>query len=108
VQNRQKILNGLGLALRAGKIVSGEDAVIKAMQTNQTKLIFLANDASDAIKDKLDKKAHFYNTKIINIFNAEELSKSIGKLHRKAIAICDEGFTNLILGYIERGDLHEG
>lgn len=108
MQNKQKVLNSLGLALKAGKLVSGEDAVIHAMQTNQTKLIFLASDASIQAKDKFEKKAFFYGVQIIELFNAEELSKSIGKLHRKAIAICDEGFTKLILGYIERGDRYEG
>jgi len=108
VTNKQKVLNSLGLALRAGKLVSGEESVIKTMQANKTKLLFVASDASESTKDNFEKKAFFYNTKVIGSYTAEELSKSIGKLHRRAIAICDDGFAELILSYIERGDQHEG
>ena len=61
----------LGLAQRAGKLISGEELVIKAVQSGQARLVFLANDAGS---------------------NALELSMAIGK-PRKTVAVVDAGFS---------------
>ncbi|EMP70877.1 hypothetical protein D823_08442, partial [Streptococcus sobrinus DSM 20742 = ATCC 33478] len=42
--NLEKLSNLLGLAQRAGTLISGEDLVIKAIQKHQTRLVFLAHD----------------------------------------------------------------
>ena len=42
--NEQKKLNLIGLSFKAGKIVSGEDLVIKAMQQKKVKIVFVASD----------------------------------------------------------------
>jgi len=94
--------------MRAGKITSGEEAVIKSMQAGKVKVLFIAKDASDSTKDKMEKKAFFYHVMTIGAFTAEELSKAIGKLHRRTVGVCDDGFAQMIAGYTERGDLHEG
>ncbi len=49
---RQKILNLLGLAQRAGRLVSGEDLVVEAIQKGQAKLVFLAEDAAGNLSKK--------------------------------------------------------
>ena len=43
--NKQKISNFLGLAQRAGRIISGEELVVKAIQDGKAKMVFLAHDA---------------------------------------------------------------
>lgn len=90
--SKQKRLNLLGLAFRAGKIISGEDLVIKSMQQQKAKLVFVASDASSSTIDKFDKKCYFYNVECIYDFDTDELSKSIGKPMRKIIALTDKGF----------------
>lgn len=90
--SKEKKLNLLGLALRAGKIVSGEDLVIKAMQQKKAKLVFVASDSSASTLDKFDKKCFFYNVEVIFDFDTDELSKSIGKPMRRIIAMTDKGF----------------
>ncbi len=94
----------LGLVRRAGKLVLGTDATIKALQAGQVKLLFLASDVSYATYDKLDKKAYFYQVKVINNYSTEELSKAIGVNAIKVIGITDEGFANIFLKEKERGD----
>ncbi len=42
----EKLFQLMGLAARARKIISGEELVVKAIQTGNAKLILLASDAS--------------------------------------------------------------
>ena len=44
--NKQQVANLLGLAQRAGRIISGEELVVKAIQEGKAKLVFLAHDAA--------------------------------------------------------------
>ena len=92
---KQEILNLLGLAKRAGKIVSGEDSVLISLQKKKAKLVFVASDASLQTIDKFDKKCFFYNVKMIKGFNSEEISNAIGQ-NRKVISLIDEGFAKAI------------
>ncbi|MCC8989723.1 MAG: ribosomal L7Ae/L30e/S12e/Gadd45 family protein, partial [Staphylococcus sp.] len=42
----EKIFNFLGLAMRAGKVKTGESVIVSDMQKGNIKLVILANDAS--------------------------------------------------------------
>ena len=53
MQNKQKTLNLLGLAQKAGKLATGFDAVKISLSKNQAKLIFIGSDVSQNTKDKL-------------------------------------------------------
>ena len=75
----------LGLAQRAGKLISGEELVIKAVQSGQARLVFLANDAGSNVTKKTTDK-------VSTVFNALELSMAIGK-PRKTVAVVDAGFS---------------
>lgn len=100
-----KILNMLGIARRAGKLVLGTDSLINAFPSKKVKLVFIASDASEQTIDKFDKKAYFYQVRIINKFNTEELSKALGVTSIKVIGLLDEGFAGAILKELERGEL---
>lgn len=91
----QKLLNLLGLANRAGYVVSGEDSVLDAVRKKQAKIVFVANDSSENTYDKFNKKCYFYNIEVNSSLNEAEISHSIGKT-RKIIAITDTGFYKLI------------
>ena len=76
----------LGLAQRAGKLISGEELVIKAVQSGQARLVFLANDAGSNVTKKTTDKCNYYNIEVSTVFNALELSMAIGK-PRKTVAV---------------------
>ena len=46
----------LGLANRAGKIISGEELVIKEIRSGKAKLVFFSEDASANTKKKITDK----------------------------------------------------
>ena len=96
---KTKILNLLGLATRARKIILGEEFVLKAMR-NTNLIVFLASDAGSNITKKIINKAHTFNCTIIDIFTTDELSKAIGKENRKVMIIDDRGFNKKIQEYL--------
>lgn len=99
-----KVLNLLGIARRAGKLVMGTDSLIKVLPSKKVKLIFMATDASFATKDKIDKKAYFYNVSVVTTYSTEELSKALGVGSIKIIGVIDDGFAKAMKENIERGD----
>ena len=91
-----KILNNLGLCNRANKLVSGTDIVIEEFRLNKVYLIFLANDASDNKKKKINDKAKYYGVDVICDYSSSELSIALGKTNRMVIGIIDKGFVKIL------------
>ncbi|MDW8713006.1 YlxQ-related RNA-binding protein [Streptococcus suis] len=97
---RHQILNLLGLAQRAGRLVSGEDLVVEAIQKGQAKLVFLAEDAAGNLSKKVTDKSHTYQVEVVTVFSTLELSAAVGKA-RKVLAVTDAGFTKKMRSIME-------
>ncbi|WP_250278491.1 L7Ae/L30e/S12e/Gadd45 family ribosomal protein [[Clostridium] colinum] len=97
----KKLLSMLSICQKAGKIVSGEFAVEKALQNGSAIYVIIANDASENTKKKFQNKAFYYEVENVIYGEKEILSHSIGKFNRTVFAILDEGFYNKIKYYIE-------
>lgn len=100
--NLNKVSNLLGLAKRAGKLVFGTDAVLKNLNKNKTKLIVLATDSSDALIDKVEKKAFYYKIPVLKKYSTDTLAHALGVENPKVIGINDIGFTKAVLAELER------
>lgn len=92
----RKIMSMFSLCQKAGRIVSGEFAVEKALQSGDAVIIIIASDASENTRKKFENKAFFYETEVIIFSTKEEISHCIGKVNRSVFAIIDEGFANKI------------
>lgn len=86
----------LGLAMRAGKVAAGEDAVFKSIRAGEAKLVIVASDASTGSLKKYKDKCSYYKVPLMLIGTRSELGASIGKAERVAIAVCDSGFARLM------------
>ncbi|MFC7442772.1 YlxQ family RNA-binding protein [Laceyella putida] len=87
-----KILQLLGLATRAGKVISGEELVIQEIRSGRARLVFLATDAAKNAEKKVTDKCSSYGVPLIRYGTRGELGAAIGKEERVVIAILDEGF----------------
>ncbi len=92
-----KVLNMVGLATKAGKVVSGEFSVEKAIKSNQAFLVMIAADASDNTKKMFRNMCNYRNVPLVHYGDKESLGKCMGKQLRVSIAFLDEGFANAIL-----------
>ena len=71
--NMRKELSLLGLAAKAGKIVSGEFATENAVKAGKAFLVLTAEDASDNTKKKFRDMCTFYQVPFYSIGTKEEL-----------------------------------
>ena len=90
--NKDKFLNLLGLAMKAGKLVSGDETTLNAIRKQQVRLVIIATDASDATIKKFKDKCDYYETPIMVTCTKAELSYAIGK-SRAIIGVNDNGFS---------------
>ena len=98
--NKQKLSNLLGLAQRAGRLISGEELVMKAIQEGKENLVFLANDAASNLTKKVTDKGHYYEVQVSTVFSTLELSTAIGRA-RKVVAVVDAGFSKKMRSLME-------
>ena len=91
-----KTLSRLGLAMRAGKLVSGDETVLKTIRAGEAKLVVLARDASDNTRKKVADKCTSYEVELLVGYSRYELGYAVGKPERVLFAVTDQGFANLI------------
>lgn len=88
---KQKAMNLLGLAQRAGKLETGEQFVLAAIRQEKAKLVLVASDASPGTTKKFIDKSSFYAAPLSRVLSAQELTTAIGA-KRSLIAVMDAGF----------------
>jgi ribosomal protein L7Ae-like RNA K-turn-binding protein len=86
-------VNFLGIAARAGKVISGEELVVKSIQKQNAKIVLLSKDASENTKKKVTDKCLFYKIDFVWIEDRNILGKAIGKEQRVVVAVNDQGFS---------------
>ncbi|HHU61867.1 MAG: ribosomal L7Ae/L30e/S12e/Gadd45 family protein [Bacillota bacterium] len=91
-----KIYNYLGLAQRAGQIVSGEQAVLIGVNRRKIKLLLIAEDASKNTFNKFKSLAHNHNIKYLIYGDKASIGQAIGKSPRTVLGILDNNFANVI------------
>lgn len=102
-----KGLQTIGLAYRAGKLITGEEKVLKMLKSNKLCLVLVAKDASPKTIEKFQKKAYFYKTPLNLDYTCEELSRSVGKPMAKIIGLLDAGFYKALKANLNGGAMYE-
>ena len=98
-----KLQNLLSIACKAGKIMSGEFVIEKALSgRNNIKLLLLAVDVSEATQAKYEKMAAAAKVMLRKTtLTKDELAGCIGKTDRAAAAVCDDGFRQAVLKILD-------
>ncbi len=87
----EKILNNLGLCMRAGQIVLGENLVIQGIRNQEIIYVFLASDAGANTTKQILDKAKYYNVAVCQDYDSFALSEAIGKDNKKVLGIKKSG-----------------
>ena len=91
MQNSKR-LRMLGMATKAGRVITGIDLCEKAVNAKKAKLIILAEDAAQATKEKFKNKG----LPVVFVKDKIELGKCLGKEYRSVCVVCDAGFAKVI------------
>ena len=92
--NKERIVQLLGLATRARKTTFGTDAVTMAMAKGNVKMVFVSNEASENTKNKFINKCEYYKSNIIMGLSVADLQKATGKENLMVLGVLDKGFIN--------------
>ena len=87
----------IGLATKAGYVVSGEFSVEKVIKSQKASLVIIADDASDRTKKNFADSCAYYNLPLVVYKDKETLGHSMGKQFRASLAILDKGFADSLL-----------
>ena len=99
-----KVFGLLGLAAKAGKLVSGEFAVEKAIKGGKAFLVILAEDASENTKKHFCDMCGYRKIPVRFLGSKEELGRCIGKEFRANVALLDAGFAESIVKKTDRSN----
>ena len=91
----------IGLATKAGKVKSGEFAVLGAITGSMAFLVVVTEDMGSASYKKLSDKCAYYKVPLIKKYTREELGRACGQPDRSSIAVCDAGFAKALLKIAE-------
>lgn len=100
-----KIYSIMGLAEKAGKVVSGEFSTEKAIKSRKACLVVLASDASENTRKHFSDMCAYRNIPLCTYGSKEELGHAIGKQMRVNLAITDRGLADSIRKRIEDAEL---
>jgi len=101
--NSDKILNFIGLAKRAGKVITGEAKTVDLIKTDKCHLVILASDTSQNTSKKIFDKCRFYNKKLIIFSDKATLGKYTKNEYAAVVSVTDSGFANKIAELYENG-----
>ncbi|MBK5273484.1 MAG: DUF448 domain-containing protein [Desulfuromonadales bacterium] len=100
---QKRILGYLGLANRAGQVVSGGSMVSDAIKGGRKPgLILLAIDVSEDIGKKIEMLAAVHHIVCMRVMKKDDFGAILGKAPRSAIAIKAGGFVAQLTNEIER------
>ena len=97
MDNRQKALNLIGLATKAGKTASGEFSTEKAIKTGKAHLVVVSEEASDNTKKMFMNMCTYYKVPICYFGKKDELGHAMGKEMRASLAVVDKSFAEAIV-----------
>ncbi len=87
-----KLFRIIGLACRAGKIEAGEAKAEDRIRHKKSKLIVMAEDASENTVKKFKKLCEDYGVKLIIAGNREILGNYTGRAFAVVLTVSDSGF----------------
>lgn len=93
---QNKVLSLIGIATKAGKTVSGEFSVEKAVKEGRALMVIVSEEASDNTKKKFTNMCTFYNVPLYIYGTKESLGRAMGKEMRASMAVLDEGLSKAL------------
>ena len=90
-----KALGTLGLALRAGKLAAGVDAVDNVVYGKKARLVCTAKDAGSRAKEKADNAPDVSNALTFHTaLTREQMGNALGMPECTIVALLDDGFAH--------------
>ncbi|WP_026333374.1 ribosomal L7Ae/L30e/S12e/Gadd45 family protein [Peptostreptococcus anaerobius] len=99
--NEKKLYSMIGLCMRSGNLVSGDDTTLNEVKKERVSLVIIAEDASKNTTKLFSDKCSFRNIAYIKLGTKDKLGLAIGKSPRAVLGIKNKNFADQILRLVE-------
>lgn len=93
---QDRAISLISLAMKAGKVASGEYMTESAVKSGKAFLVIVAKDASQNTQKKFRDMCQYYQVPYYLYSDKDNLGHCIGKEFRATMAILDQGFSTSI------------
>ncbi|HBQ64798.1 MAG TPA: 50S ribosomal protein L7ae [Clostridiales bacterium] len=95
--DNDRVLGFLGLAAKAGKLVSGEEMCLRMIHKGKVRCIIMAEDASSNARQRLSKACSAAGIRCLTYGNKASLGRHIGKEIRAVVGVMDGNFSKRLM-----------
>lgn len=99
----KKLYSWLGMCMRAGKLVSGDETTLKCLKSKKLNLVIIAEDASNNTKKLFKDKSSFRNIEYVEFGDKNSLGLAIGKSPRAVLGIMDKNMADKLRQLLPKG-----
>lgn len=92
-----KLLNMVGLAVRAGKVRFGVYMTVRSVSDGSAAAVVAAADIGNDNGNKIERECRAAGIPLVLWKNKDELSRAVGKKDVVAVSICDESFARAVV-----------
>lgn len=95
--NRERLMEGIRLAMKAGSVVSGGNNVEAGLKKKELLLLLMAEDVADNSLKRFGDSARFQGLPFVRALRREELGRVLGKDQRAVLAVTEAAFKRRLL-----------
>ncbi len=99
--NSERLASAVGLALRAGALALGQQAVRDALKRGRASLLLLDPSASEGSRSEWEAAARYRGIPVLVLPEAGMLEEATGRENARAACVSDPNFVRLIRRYAD-------
>ena len=103
-----RILSLLGFAKKAGKLVTGSNAVLRSILSLEAYVVIVNEDAGHSVKEKFKRLCAENDIKFYIFGRQEEFERATGEKNKVIYSVCEAGFSNKLMQLIDGLDKNNG
>ncbi len=89
-----KILSLLGFAKKAGKLVTGSNAVLRSILYGESEIVIVTIDAGKSVQEKFERICTENEVPFFCVGKQDELERATGEKNKVIYSVVDTGFAN--------------
>ena len=97
-----RIVNLIGMARKAGSVVSGSTSVLQELGKPSALFLIVATDAAEGTADKILNRAKGNEVPFVKMFNKQILGSAVGRDERSHLVLTNKKFANSLILEIDR------
>ena len=95
-QIENQVINFLGLCMRAGRVISGQEACVELARQEEAALVLMDEAASENTRKRISDACHSHNVPLYQL-SEDLLGCAIGKKGRMVVAMKADGMAQKLL-----------